>query len=113
MSGDHLASAPPGGAFAKRPDSPAVPWRGLAMKGKVKMVTQDPTDRNSVSWLHRPVAWSAARAVARETHHAVILFGEFGTARFNRDGGGSVEWNERSNSPGLVTEFAPDCTVCI
>ncbi len=80
---------------------------------KVKMVTQSPTDRNQVTWLPSAVAWAAARGIATGTHYAVVLIGEFGTARFNQDGSGVVEWNEKSTKPVSVTPFDARTTVAI
>jgi hypothetical protein len=58
------------------------------------------------------VAWAAARGIARDTHYAVMLFGEYGTATFNHaDGGGYVEWNEKSTKPGERTKF--DARTCV
>lgn len=76
---------------------------------KLKMITQSPTDRNRVAWLDSAVAWAAARGVAVGTHHAVILFGRRGTARFDRNGGGHVEWKDDSD----ITRFEPNTRVCI
>lgn len=66
----------------------------------IKMIVQSPTDRNQTVTLPYAVAWAAARGIARDTHYAVVLIGEFGTARFNSKGGGTVEWDN-----GEVTEF--------
>jgi len=46
------------------------------------------------------VAWAAARGIARDTHHVVTLVGEFGTARFNSEGVGYIEWGS-----GHTAEF--------
>lgn len=81
--------------------------------GKIKMVTQSPSDRNQTTWLPYAIAWSAARGIASHTHFGVVLFGEYGTARFDRDGSGHVEWNEQSTKPGEVTRFCSQTTVCI
>ena len=80
---------------------------------KLKMLTQSPSDRNRVTWLPSEIAWYAARGIACDTHHAVILYGQFGTARFHHDGSGFVEWNEQSTRPGLSERFAADTIVCI
>ena len=80
---------------------------------KVKMISQSPSGKNRVTWLPREIAWAAARGVSMETHCAVILYGEFGTARFAQDGSGNVEWNEKSLSPGDVSRFCDRTTVMI
>ena len=81
--------------------------------GRVKMVTQDCSDRNRVTWLPEGVAWVAARAIARETHYAVILYGRYGTARFDQSGNTTVEWSTESTIPGQVEHYEDGTTVCI
>lgn len=83
------------------------------MKNRIKLIVQSPSDKNRTIWLPRAVAFAAARGIAKDTHHACILYGEFGTAKFNMDGGGTVEWNEKSTKPGEKTTFAPNTTVCV
>jgi hypothetical protein len=80
---------------------------------KLKLIRQSPSDKNRVNWIEAEVAWVAAQAIASRTHHAVILYGTYGTARFRHDGGGHVEWNERSTLPGTTTDFSASTTVCI
>ncbi len=82
------------------------------MKNKLKMVCQSPTERNRVTWIHPAFAWHAARGIARDSHQVVILYGKYGLARFDRFGGGHVEWNEHSTKPGTATEF-DDKTIVI
>ncbi len=81
--------------------------------GLVRMVTQSPAGGNKVTWLPYAIAWAAGQGIARDTHHTVILYGEFGTARFSYDGSGNVEWNERSTEPGTTTRFDNRTRVCI
>jgi hypothetical protein len=80
---------------------------------KIKMICQSPTDRNRVTWIDSHFAWAAARGIATWTHQAVILYGEFGTARFDRFAGGYIEWNEKSTKPGVVDFFDDKTQVCI
>lgn len=87
--------------------------KAIRNKHRVKMIVQSPSDRNATVWLPYAVAWAAARGIAQQTHHAVILIGTRGTARFNGDGGGTVTWNEVSGEPGTVTRFDAQRTVCI
>jgi hypothetical protein len=65
------------------------------------------------SWLHQSVAWCAARAIAQHTHADAVLYGQYGIARFNRLGGGVVEWLVGSLKPGEKTTFDARTTVCI
>jgi hypothetical protein len=81
---------------------------------RCKMLVASPADgRWITSYLPRSVAWTAAQAIARETHYCVILCGEFGLARFSIDGGGHVEWNEKSTCPDSQTSFGPNTQVAI
>ncbi len=80
---------------------------------KLKLVTQSPSDHNRVNWVESTVAWAAARGIARDTHYAVVLYGEYGTARFDMHGGGKVQWNEKSTMPGKTTTFDANTTVCV
>lgn len=80
---------------------------------RYRLICQSPSDRNLTISVHEHLAWAAARGIARDTHHAVVLIGQYGTARFDRLGGGKVEWNEASTWPGVVSEFNPSTTVCI
>ncbi len=84
-----------------------------ARKGWVTMIVQSPTDRNQTAKLPVAVAFAAARGIARETHHAVILDGTYGRARFYQNGGGNVEWNELSTMPGQTSEFDERTTVML
>lgn len=79
----------------------------------MKMICQSPTDRNRVTWIHKSFAWAAARGIARDTHQVVILYGEFGIARFDGHGAGIVDWNEKSNSQNSPTYYDENTTVCI
>jgi len=72
---------------------------------RCRIVVQSPADRNQSFSLPFAVAWAAARGIARDTHHAVILYGRYGGAKFSGDGSGYVEWNERSRIPGIVSYF--------
>lgn len=86
----------------------------MKRKTRIKMIVQSPSDRNSTIMLPYAVAWAAARGIAKDTHYAVTLYGELGTARFNHTGdGGIVEWNERSTTPGQTTTFAENANVSI
>ena len=80
---------------------------------RVKLIVQSPADRNESTMLPYAVAWAAARGIARDTHHVALLVGEFGTARFNTDGSGTVEWNDKSTKPGETTKFGERTTVAI
>jgi hypothetical protein len=80
---------------------------------RIKLIVQSPSDKNRTIWLPYTVAWAAARGIARETHHVATLFGKFGKARFNPDGGGVIEWNEESTRPGETTTFGPNTVVAI
>jgi hypothetical protein len=81
---------------------------------KIKMITQSPSGRNRTNWIEAGgVAWAAARGISRDTHFGVILYGEFGTARFDVNGGGLVEWNQKSTRPDTVTRFDDRTIVCI
>jgi hypothetical protein len=81
---------------------------------RVKLIVQSPSDRNTTILIPYAVAWAAARGIARDTHYAVILFGEYGTAHFNHaDGGGYVEWNDKSTMPGETTRFDERTRVAI
>lgn len=80
---------------------------------RLKMVVQSPSDRNATTYMPAAVAWAAARGIARDTHHAVILHGIYGVARFDYRGGGTVEWNDASTMPGQTTRFDDRTTVCI
>ena len=84
---------------------------------RIKMVTTSPTDKNRVTWIPWPVAWAAARGIAKDTHHTVTLHGEYGKAVFETNpahaGAGHVEWNEKSTKPGEVTYFDERTLVCI
>lgn len=80
---------------------------------RVKMLVQSPSDRNTTIWLPYAVAFAAARGIARQTHYAVILFGERATARFSRDGSGTIEWNDQPAAPGTTYRFDERTTVCI
>jgi hypothetical protein len=63
--------------------------------------------------MHGDRAWFAARGIVAGTHDHVIVEGEFGTAHFNHDGSGRVEWNEKSGKPGTTTTFDERATVLI
>jgi len=76
---------------------------------KTKMVVTSPSDRNQTVRLPYAVAWAAARGIARDTHYAVVLYGEFGVARFNDTGGGMVEWIRS----GIVSGFNSQTTLAI
>lgn len=82
-------------------------------KSTSKLIVQSPAGRNRTIWLPREVAWAAACGIAKDTQHVAILYGEYGTARFNSDGGGTVEWNAKSTKPGETTRFDQRTTVCI
>ncbi len=77
------------------------------------LVTEAPDGRKTTLLLPVPLAWAAARGIAIGTHHDVELYGEYGMAQFNADGGGVVVWNSKSTTPGEFTKFAANCTVCI
>lgn len=83
------------------------------MKKRVVMLLKSPDGRAERASVPYAVAWAAARGIAINTHYDVQLVGEFGTATFDYDGGGTVEWNEKSTCKGDLTKFAPNCTVCI
>ena len=70
-------------------------------------------DGNQRISVPQALAFPIARAIAVETHYAVVIHGVYGIARFNRDGTGRVEWNEHSTMPGQTTEFDERTTVCI
>lgn len=89
------------------------PIRRATRPNCVKMITQNPADKNRVTWLPRHLAWIIARAVAMETHDAVLLHGTYGVAHFRPDGSGHVEWNEKSTLPGQTTEFDAHTLVAI
>lgn len=80
---------------------------------RVKMITIGCDGKSRTSSLPYAVAWTAARAIARETHFDVVLQGEYGTAHFTQDGSGKVEWNDKSTTPGKTTGFCTNTTVCI
>lgn len=80
---------------------------------RVTLIVQSPADKNEKTKLPYAVAWAAARGIARDTHHVAILVGEYGTARFDQFGGGTVEWNEKSTKPGEITKFGERTTVSI
>jgi len=54
------------------------------------------------------LAWTSARAAAREKQGGVILIGEIGVAEFNPSGGGTVTWSD-----GGITEFTRDTTMVV
>ena len=66
----------------------------------LKLIVSSPSDHNRTVKLPYAVAWAAARGIARDTHHVVTLVGEFGTARFNSEGVGYIEWGS-----GHTAEF--------
>lgn len=80
---------------------------------RAKIIVQSPAGRNNVIHLPYAVAFAAARGIAVATHFGVILYGTYGTARFNSDGSGQVDWNEKSTCPGETTSFAERTMVCI
>ena len=80
---------------------------------RVKLITQNPSDLNVTTWVPYAWAWTAARAIARETHSVPILYGEYGRAVFRTDGSGYVEWNAKSTKPGERTTFDERTTVLI
>ena len=69
--------------------------------------------RKRIALLPYEIAWTAARAVARERGYAVTLTGMYGQAHFLGDGGGVVEWLQGSLTPGERTTFTASTTVCI
>jgi hypothetical protein len=79
---------------------------------RVKMITQDPTDRNTTTWLPESVAWLIGQTIAKQTHLSVLLYGEYGIARFNYDGTGTITWNERATEDfrGRQTTFDAETT---
>ena len=77
------------------------------------LIAQSPSDRNVKVSIPEGLAWPAARGIAKDTHHAVVLIGRYGTARFDACGAGRVEWGPESTCPGEVTRFAENTTVCI
>jgi hypothetical protein len=87
-----------------------------AMKVRTKKLTLvciSPSEKRLTLRLPYGIAWAAAQGIARDTHHAVILIGERGTAAFEGDGSGQVRWNEKSGAPGVVTKFNATTIVCI
>ena len=80
---------------------------------RLKLIVQSPSDKNRTILIPREVAWAAARGIAKDTHHRCVLYGQFGTARFDGEGCGTVDWNEKSTEPCTTTRFAPNTTVCI
>lgn len=59
------------------------------------------------------VAWTCARAAAREKLGGVTLIGELGTAEFDPFGGGTVTWSEKSEEPGATQRFSRKTSVCL
>jgi hypothetical protein len=80
---------------------------------RLTIIAQSPSDRNQKFKVPTVLAWTIARAIARETHHVAILHGVYGLVRFRRDGSGCVEWNSQSTMPGQRTEFDERTTVCV
>lgn len=80
---------------------------------KVTIVVVAPSGRSQSFTLPYSVAWPAARGIARESHHEVTLFGQYGNAVFDWTGGGHVVWGDKSTTPGETTRFDANTTVCV
>lgn len=87
--------------------------RRVAKNPRVTMILQTPSGKNEKMRIPYFAAFPAARGIVQNTHAVVVLIGQYGTARFQEDGSGHVDWNEESTAPGTTTRFDCRTVVCI